>query len=1808
MFKRLLSKDVSNGEGPLERFFQAEAGTYSVPVANVVHTEVLNIGDPQKSGHPAVREAGVRLTTDQHVVDVLIPDSLIVAVRIYPKTGEIPSVEDGMTRYSNTRSIVGDTFADLCAIIHHGLKWEGEPQIRETGVQTKVPEDTYEPVEIVTENVYGPTLKVVVTRGNPVTITVFANKKSAGPLCSTFQNPEWTMVSSDILFKTSEVAEYKNEGTLRKEFSTYWHRKKLSFCQYLGFGEKGGANLCMNSQHLQFTNYDNFLYRAVYGVGPTDTREPLYHSNPFWFECIPDRPLVGVYLDSVAPSFVDLGPAKSTEIAIGTLVSRFSYYIMVQSRHPYDITSLYCKLEGAGRVFPKWVLGYHQGKFGWTSKGEVLDSAKKFRDSGIPIDSFNIDIDVQHELQTFTINERFDGVFQDLLKMGLKSSTNITPYIAQNHPAAIAALQDTTKRVFVGNEMAGNLQGNPPASTEYSPFIGKVAYSPECPRGLYPDLGHPDAYSWWQKAYETLLRAGLSYVWQDMVTPDMDREIDDWSSFPLDLMLTDNTYKTPGESSSSGTPPKSKPLSKIPAICMRNMFALNLLRSTFNGWDKHELLANKRPFIIGRGGCSGMHRFGALWTGDNSSTWDFMKINLVQCLSLGLSGQFMSGADIGGFARADDNQSWIDPELFIRWHLAAAFLPWYRCHYDGSAMTPWPPHGNKPGKLFQEVYAFEARANEVAPNERLLYTNVLPVCKFYIELRYRFIQLLYDGMFGSNRNGIPISKPLFLQDGLRDPSLHFEMLEYCSNEYLVGSDMLVAPILNKGVNGNVKRNVYLPAGSKWYQFANNFAPLDPETRAREWLSKGVRNPPYGSMARPMEGGRQLCNYDASLWAQGDGDSSNCARHIPYLLPIFLRAGTVIPTVELEQFVGQRTRDGKMQPVTLNVMPGAPCSAKGRSKYQLYLDDGESRVSSPCRGVFDERRGYKDQYVHICVQNRVHEEGNVLVSRKVELDCLNGPDVPEPTIADHTKWLCVAFHHDANHNDIWKKYTVFVRIGNEPRFPLPVVPSLTEFLASKTSPAVFLDDTCRVTLVRFGQPNEPVTKGKYVVVTLELNLCPRMVRTVLADKLNDGYWIHTADLHRTGRSDLIAYGLGKGQITVYDNLGGGKWSPGQVIQELIGPVSTDTWDITGNGYPDLITCYEYGKNMKEPDPNGGKIAWLENPGTGGTVPWKQHYIGQSMSMHRLRVGHFTDATRIQVLGLPIVGAVGDFGAPIPLCLFTAPTDVINATSWEATRIDTKGSTFHVIHEVCLMKNPATGLDSFIIASQEGLTKFVYDPAAGVFNMESITKGEVHGKVFNGCGNVTTFRHSGKECIAAIEPFHGYVLTVYVQRPSGGWSQHIVDVYGVPNKKEEGPAHHLITADINKDGEEELLVALRGPAPAEGVFMYKCSMSSPDDVKFIKYRLTQDSAARIAVGDWDGNGSIDIATIGYSVAGYFEACNSRVAVFSNTLTPSLDASPLTRMPFRTCQRWKEVAYQKQVSSADACELSISFAQIEPSAEGARYISEPLILHAQGTETHCMRIMLLPPYAHAFMPGLVDGFESYVKILAGGLSNPFIPILANPREKRSAILRNPLVQAGPEGALFMLFTKLYGAAKEVTDTSTLQWVLPNGNAIVMPWKPFPPFERFFNSRYIHINVGGTPVASIQFWAAGLGVDCGLHDHSDLDATSTFGEVHLALYNGSGDGGMVWKNEGAPDGHLALLAGEEHGPIWLKGERNDKGGLKYPTHKWQAGGVYADGATAAASADKFDVWVAVEYRAALLKRSLLMEAKIKRMFSERP
>ena len=46
---------------------------------------------------------------------------------------------------------------------------------------------------------------------------------------------------------------------------------------------------------------------------------------------------------------------------------------------------------------------------------------------------------------------------------------------------------------------------------------------------------------------------------------------------------------------------------------------------------------------------------------------------------------------------------------------------------------------------------------------------------------------------------------------------------------------------------------------------------------------------------------------------------------------------------------------------------------------------------------------------------------------------------------------------------------------------------------------------------------------------------------------------------------------------------------------------------------------------------------------------------------------------------------------------------------------------------------------------------------------------------------------------------------------------------------------------------------------------------------------------------------------------------------------------------------------------------------------------------------------------------------------------------------------------------------------------------------------------------------IAYIQAWLAGTGVNCGNHDHSE-QGPDTFREIHLAITNGTGEGGMVW------------------------------------------------------------------------------------------
>jgi alpha-glucosidase len=340
-------------------------------------------------------------------------------------------------------------------------------------------------------------------------------------------------------------------------------------------------------------------------------------------------------------------------------------------------------------------------------------------------------------------------------------------------------------------------------------------------------------------------------VWQDMTDPATQRSISDtmpWKTLALNLMVYDHTAN-----------------GMVPHAHIHNVFALNLISATYEGLQALRVAdgVDKRPFIISRGGYTGVHRYAANWTGDSASDWNFLSIQVPEMLNFGLSGQSMAGSDVGGFAVSgaggDANGTGAngitDPELLVRWTQLSAFLGWFRNHYDGY------------NKQYQEPYAYP----EPVPT----------ICRQYIGIRYKLLQLFYDAMFQARQTGVPICRPMFLTDG-GDKAVY----DHLNDQFFVGANLLVAPVV---VRGQTWRSVYMPAGSAWYAYVDDAAPLQ----------------------GPSPGGQSI------MW------------HTPLsIVPLYVRAGAIMPRRQLEQYVAQLPTN----PITLDIYPGPD------SSYALYLDD------------------------------------------------------------------------------------------------------------------------------------------------------------------------------------------------------------------------------------------------------------------------------------------------------------------------------------------------------------------------------------------------------------------------------------------------------------------------------------------------------------------------------------------------------------------------------------------------------------------------------------------------------------------------------------------------------------------------------------------------------------------------------------------------------------------------------------------------------------------------------------------------------
>lgn len=347
------------------------------------------------------------------------------------------------------------------------------------------------------------------------------------------------------------------------------------------------------------------------------------------------------------------------------------------------------------------------------------------------------------------------------------------------------------------------------------------------------DTTNPDAAKWyWDVIKENYLDKGFDSFWADETEPDL--------------------------------PPNGSFWKIGPGTEYFNVFPLFHTAAIYDGFRRD--LPKTRALILARDAFTGAQHNGTIfWSSDISGNWDTLKRQVPTGINFVASGMPYWSTDIGGWqylpsvhkpertplldpSDARGNIGHYDdyPELYVRWFEYGAFQPNFRSH------------GSRPQN---EVWSYGKQAE--------------PILTKYLRLRYQLMPYLYSIAYATHQTGAPFMRGLFMDFG-DDPNV-----ANIGDEYMFGPSLLIAPVTEQG---RTTRQVYLPAGTDWYNFWTN---------------------------ERMHGGHSIA-VDAPI----------------DIIPVFVKAGAILPlgsTVE--------STNEAQKVASLRVYPGAD------GEFDLYRDDG-----------------------------------------------------------------------------------------------------------------------------------------------------------------------------------------------------------------------------------------------------------------------------------------------------------------------------------------------------------------------------------------------------------------------------------------------------------------------------------------------------------------------------------------------------------------------------------------------------------------------------------------------------------------------------------------------------------------------------------------------------------------------------------------------------------------------------------------------------------------------------------------------------
>jgi alpha-glucosidase (family GH31 glycosyl hydrolase) len=197
----------------------------------------------------------------------------------------------------------------------------------------------------------------------------------------------------------------------------------------------------------------------------------------------------------------------------------------------------------------------------------------------------------------------------------------------------------------------------------------------------------------------------------------------------------------------------------------------------------------------------------------------------------------------------------------VRWFQFSAFCPLFRSHgRTWKLRRAWGWDTGSYGPIETE----RDPDFSLPPPSALHDMRVEPICRKYLDLRYRLLPYVYSAVRECHDTGLPLMRALWLHYPDDDRAVERD------DEYLWGRELLVAPVTEPGATS---RALYLPRGL-WYDF---------------WTEEQV------------EGGREIVRpVDLAT------------------IPIYVRAGAAIAAGAIKQYAIQESQ----QSLHLTVYPGA----------------------------------------------------------------------------------------------------------------------------------------------------------------------------------------------------------------------------------------------------------------------------------------------------------------------------------------------------------------------------------------------------------------------------------------------------------------------------------------------------------------------------------------------------------------------------------------------------------------------------------------------------------------------------------------------------------------------------------------------------------------------------------------------------------------------------------------------------------------------------------------------------------------------